>query len=61
MARAYNKKGKVRLFEEGDKVLKRILPVQEEAEGKFAPSWQGSFIIKKVLPGKAFVLVEMDG
>ncbi|XP_027156771.1 uncharacterized protein LOC113757896 [Coffea eugenioides] len=39
MASAYNKKVKVRLFKEGDKVLKRILPVQEETKGKFAPNW----------------------
>ncbi|XP_027158367.1 uncharacterized protein LOC113759986 [Coffea eugenioides] len=34
MARAYNKKVKPRLFIEGDKVLKRILPVQEEAKAR---------------------------
>nr|XP_027067612.1 uncharacterized protein LOC113693248 [Coffea arabica] len=33
MARAYNKKVHLRTFEEGDKVLKRILPVQDEAKG----------------------------
>ncbi|XP_027182063.1 uncharacterized protein K02A2.6-like [Coffea eugenioides] len=39
MARVYNKKVKPRLFEVGDKVLKRILPMQDEAKGKFAPNW----------------------
>ncbi|XP_027096026.2 uncharacterized protein [Coffea arabica] len=38
MARAYNKKVHLRTFEEGDKVLKRIFPVQDEAKGKFAPN-----------------------
>nr|XP_027093622.1 uncharacterized protein LOC113714023 [Coffea arabica] len=47
MARAYNKKVHLRTFEEGDKVLKRILPVQDEAKGKFAPNWQGPFIVQK--------------
>ncbi|XP_027181949.1 uncharacterized protein LOC113780341 [Coffea eugenioides] len=61
MAHAYNKKVKQRLFEEGDKVLKRILPTQEEAKGKFAPSWQGPSIVKKVLPGGVLILTEMDG
>nr|XP_027120500.1 uncharacterized protein K02A2.6-like [Coffea arabica] len=61
MARAYNKKVMVRLFKEGDKVLKRILPVQEEAKGKFAPNWQGPFVVKKMLPGGAHILTEMDG
>nr|XP_027075869.1 uncharacterized protein K02A2.6-like [Coffea arabica] len=38
MARAYNKKVKPRLFDVGDKVLKRILPMQDETKGKFAPN-----------------------
>ncbi|XP_027103126.1 uncharacterized protein [Coffea arabica] len=37
MAYTYNKKIKFRLFEVGDKILKRILPMQEETKGKFAP------------------------
>ncbi|XP_027156902.1 uncharacterized protein K02A2.6-like [Coffea eugenioides] len=49
MARAYNKKVHRRAFEEGYKVLKRILPVQDEAKGKFAPNWQGPFIVQKGL------------
>ncbi|XP_027086593.1 uncharacterized protein [Coffea arabica] len=61
VARAYNKRVKPRIFTEGDKVLKRILPVQEEAKGKFAPNWQGPFIVQKVLPGGVLILVEMDG
>ena len=39
MARTYNKKVKPRLFEERDKILKRILPIQGEAKRKFAPNW----------------------
>lgn len=39
MARAYNKKVRPRRFEVGDKILKRILPIREEAKGKFAPNW----------------------
>ncbi|XP_027181885.1 uncharacterized protein K02A2.6-like [Coffea eugenioides] len=57
MARAYNKKVKPHLFEIGDKVLKRILPMQE-AKGKFAPNWQGLFIVKKVISGEALILME---
>ncbi|XP_027076955.1 uncharacterized protein [Coffea arabica] len=61
MARVYNKKVKPRLFEVGDKVLKRILPMQDKTKGKFAPNWQGPFIVKKVLSGGALILMEMDG
>ncbi|XP_027156685.1 uncharacterized protein K02A2.6-like [Coffea eugenioides] len=61
MAQVYNKKVKPRLFEVGDKVLKRILPMQDEAKGKFAPNWQGPFIVKKVLSRGALILMEIDG
>ena len=61
MARAYNKKVKPRSFQIGDLVLKRILPIQDEAKGKFAPNWQGPFIVHKVLTGGALILAEMDG
>ena len=61
MARAYNKKVKSRVFRAGDLVLKRILPIQEEAKGKFAPNWQGPFVVHKVLSGGALILAEMDG
>ena len=37
---AYDKKDKSCLFEVRDKVLKRILPIQEEVKEKFAPTWQ---------------------
>ncbi|KAF3673750.1 hypothetical protein FXO37_06794 [Capsicum annuum] len=39
MARAYNKKVRPRNFEVGQLVLKRILPHQVEAKGKFSPNW----------------------
>ncbi|XP_070020473.1 uncharacterized protein [Nicotiana sylvestris] len=38
MARAYNKKVHPRKFEVGQQVLKRILPHQADAKGKFAPN-----------------------
>ncbi|XP_027076007.2 uncharacterized protein [Coffea arabica] len=60
MTRAYNRKVKPHLFQERDKVLKRILPIQDKAKGKYVPNWQGSFIVKKVLLGGALILIEMD-
>ncbi|XP_027174562.1 uncharacterized protein LOC113774199 [Coffea eugenioides] len=61
MARVYNKKVKPRLSDVGDKVLKRVLPMQDEAKWKFAPNWQGPFVVKKMLSGGALILIEMDG
>ena len=61
MVRAYNKKVKPHIFEEGNKVLKRILLIQDETNGNFAPNWQGPFIVKKVLSRGALILMETDG
>ncbi|XP_016546413.2 uncharacterized protein LOC107846570 [Capsicum annuum] len=56
MIRAFNKKVRARTFEVGQLVLKRILPHQEEYKGKFAPNWQGFYIVRKVLSGGALIL-----
>ena len=45
IARAYNKKVRPRHFKEGDLVLKKIFPFQEEAQGKFSPNWEGPYEI----------------
>ncbi|PHU01216.1 hypothetical protein BC332_31003 [Capsicum chinense] len=42
-------------------VLKRILPHQVEAKGKFSPNWQGPFIVKKVLPNGSLYLTAIKG
>ncbi|XP_060200829.1 uncharacterized protein LOC132629109 [Lycium barbarum] len=61
IARAHNKKVRPRHFEVGQLVLKRILPHQAEAKGKFAPNWQGPFVVKKVLPNGALYLTDIEG
>ncbi|XP_015165383.1 uncharacterized protein K02A2.6-like [Solanum tuberosum] len=53
MTRAYNKKVRLRCFEEGQLVLRHILPHQAEVKGKFSPNWKGPFIVKKVLSNGA--------
>ncbi|XP_075101675.1 uncharacterized protein LOC142177110 [Nicotiana tabacum] len=61
MDSAFNKKVKPRQFIPGKFVLKKIFPHQEEAKGKFAPSWQGPYVVHRVLSGGAQILAEMDG
>nr|XP_019068088.1 uncharacterized protein K02A2.6-like [Solanum lycopersicum] len=61
MARAYNKKVRPRNFEVGQLVVKRILPHQDEAKGKFAPNWQGPYVIKQVLSKGSLQLADMEG
>ena len=59
--RAYNKKVSPREFQEGDMVLKRVLPIQKDFRGKWMPNWEGSYIVKKIFSGGAVILTEMDG
>jgi len=61
MIRAFNKKVRSRTFEEGQLVLKRIFPHQDEYKGKFAPNWQGAYMVCKALSGGALILSAMDG
>ncbi|XP_060200749.1 uncharacterized protein LOC132629021 [Lycium barbarum] len=61
MARIYDKKVSPRHFEVGQLVMKRILPHQEEARGKFAPNWQGPYVIKQVLSKGALQLSDIEG
>ncbi|XP_015161969.1 uncharacterized protein [Solanum tuberosum] len=60
MARAYNKKVHPRYFEVGQLVLKRILPLQEEAKGKFSPNWQGPYLIKEVFSKGALHFTDVE-
>ncbi|XP_060183076.1 uncharacterized protein LOC132613032 [Lycium barbarum] len=61
MSKAFNKRVRPRKFEPGQLVLKRIFPHQDEAKGKFAPNWQGPYVVHRVLSGGALILAEMDG
>ncbi|XP_015169151.1 uncharacterized protein [Solanum tuberosum] len=61
MIRAFHKKVRAKIFKIDQLVLKRIFPHQDEYKGKFAPNWQGPYMVRKVLSGGALVLSEMDG
>ncbi|XP_055800340.1 uncharacterized protein LOC129869733 [Solanum dulcamara] len=61
MAKAFNKKVKPRQFTLEQLVLKKIFPHQGEAKGKFAPNWQGPYMVHRVLSGGVVILAEMDG
>ncbi|XP_015081226.1 uncharacterized protein LOC107024773 [Solanum pennellii] len=61
ITRAFHKRVRARNFEVGQLVLKHIFPHQDEYKGKFAPNWQGPYMVRKVLSRGALVLSEMDG
>ena len=58
---SHNKKVWPRQFNEGDLVLKRILSNQQDPKRKWAPNWQGPYLVKKAFSGRALILIEMDG
>ena len=58
---AHNKKVRPRQFKKGDLVLKKILPNQQNPRGKWAPNWQGPYVVKKTFSKEASILTKMDG
>ena len=60
LKRAFDKKVHPRVFREGDLVLKRIIPGQKDSRGKWAPNYEGPFIVKKAFSGGALILTSMD-
>ncbi|XP_049399745.1 uncharacterized protein LOC125863784 [Solanum stenotomum] len=61
MTKAFNKKVRPRQFTPGQLVLKKIFPQQGEAKRKFAPNWQGPYMVHRVLSGGVVILAEMEG
>ena len=57
---AFDKKVRPRKFNKGDLVLKKVSQALKDNRGKWAPNYEGPFIIKKAFSGGAQVLVNMD-
>lgn len=57
MIHAFNKIVTSLTFKEGQLVLKHIFPHQDEYKGKFAPSWKGPYMVRKVLSGGDLILL----
>jgi hypothetical protein len=63
VARAYNKKVKLKSFQVGDLVSKTILPVstKDHKFGKWSLSWEGPYAIMKVITRNSFMLKTLRG
>ncbi len=61
MARAFDKNVRPREFQSGDLVLKKILPNQSDYRGKWSPTYEGPYVVKKTFSGGALILTHMDG
>jgi hypothetical protein len=46
MAKSYDKKVRPQEFHEGDLVLKKILPLPREVQSKWAPNYEGPYVVK---------------
>ena len=60
MVKAYNKKVRLKVFKEGDLILKKILLTSEEDQRKWTPNYEGSYVVKKAFSEGALILTNMD-
>ncbi|CAN6699606.1 unnamed protein product [Malus baccata var. baccata] len=63
VARAYNKKVKMKSFKEEDLVWKTILPLGAQLRGfrKWSPTWEGPFTVSQVLSKGGYYLADFEG
>ena len=61
-ARYYNQKVKPRSYKPGDLVLKKLLPASKNpAHGKLRPSWEGPYIVTRVIRPRNYELQTEEG
>ena len=63
VARAYNKKIKLKSFQVGDLVWNTILPlgIKSNKFGKWSPSWEGTYKIVKIVFGNSYMMETLQG
>jgi len=57
---AFDKKLRPRKLSERDLFLKKVSQAQKDHRGKWAPNYEGIFVMKKAFLGGALVLANMD-
>jgi len=62
VGRRYDKKVKVKSFDQGDLVWKLILPMGTKSSkfGKWSPTWEGPFRISRCVPSNAYILETLE-
>ena len=61
MIKAFNKKVRRQNYQVGDLVIKCIISPQGDPRGKWTPTYEGSFVVKKVCLGVTMILTTIDG
>ncbi|RDY13956.1 hypothetical protein CR513_01047, partial [Mucuna pruriens] len=59
--RAFDKKVKPRVFQKGDMVLKKVLPNIKDPRGKWAPNYEGPYVVKQAFSRGVLILTNADG
>ena len=59
--KAFDKKVHPRIYHEGELVMKKLLPAQKDKIGKWAPNYEGPYVVKRAFSGGALILTDMDG
>ncbi|RDX72203.1 Retrovirus-related Pol polyprotein, partial [Mucuna pruriens] len=59
--RAFDKRSKPRAFKEGDLVLKKIFPTAKDYRGKWAPKYEGPYVVRQAFSGGALILTDKEG
>ena len=61
MIKAFHKKVRCQVYKVGDLVIKHIILPQIYPRGKWTPTYEGPFVIKKIFFDGAMILNTMDG
>ena len=61
MKKAFDKKVRLRVFKEGDLVIKKILLLRLDSRGKWIPNYEGPYMVKTTFSGGGLILTIMDG
>ncbi|RDY06254.1 gag-pol, partial [Mucuna pruriens] len=59
--KAFDKKVRPRVFRKGDMVLKQVLPNLKDPRGKWAPNYEGPYVVKQAFSGGALILTNAKG
>ena len=58
---AFNNKVRPKVFEEGSLVLKKRNQAMPDHRGKFSPTYEDSYMVKKAFSRGALILADIDG
>ncbi|XP_074298932.1 uncharacterized protein LOC141629914 [Silene latifolia] len=62
VSRSYNKNVNIRVFKEGDLVLRKVFPnTKDKNAGKLTPAWEGPYLIDSIVGQGVYRLHTLDG